>query len=128
MSKVESIKELVEWTTSNDSNVNFCVGKFSKDANKPFILKELINAPIDRESMSSRIYKNKHKDNKDYLNPISIGYSEDYIKIYTDKVLDDYDFRDARLPYSFVESGEEKVKNESKNFYVFQVNVKDGDF
>lgn len=128
MGKFETIRELVEWTTGNDSNSNFCVGTFSRNANKPYILKELINAPIDKETMKSRIYRKKCKDDKAFFKPTSTGYSEDYVKIYTDKNLDDYDFRDAKLPYTFVESGKEKLNNVDTNFYIFKVNTREEEF
>lgn len=122
--KVATIKELVEWTTSNDKTSNYCVGTFSKDANKQFILKELLNAPVDKETMTSRSYLNKHKTDKAIFNPSSIGYSEAFIQIFTNKKLDDYDFRDSKIPYK-LESIEETTKDgEGVNCYTFSIDTK----
>lgn len=120
MSKVAKIKELVEWTTGNDSSNNYCIGIFSDDADKPFILKEIKNAPVERETMKSRVYLNKHRDEKSFFSPTSLGYAEAFIKIYTNKILDDYDFRDAKINYAFASSGKEKVNGSEKNFYIFE--------
>lgn len=120
MSKVAKIKELVEWSTGNDSNNNYCIGIFSDDADKPFILKEIKNAPVEKETMKSRIYLNKHKDAKSFFSPTSPGYSEAFIKVYTNKSLDDYDFRDAKINYTFNSTGKEKINGSEKNYYLFE--------
>lgn len=120
MGKVFIKEEPVEWTVENDNEYNYCVGKFRDDVNRSFIIKETNNAPIDRSSMKSRIYLNTHKDSK--FNPLSKEYSEDFIKIITNKPLSDDDLKE--IQFNFIKED----NKENLYQYLFEVDTQEEEF
>lgn len=113
MGKAAVLPELVEWYTFSSNNENACVGCFSDDANRNTILNEIIDAPVDEESLSSRtaLYKAK-KDIE--TNPSAKGYSESKIIILTNKELDPVELND--LPYKLdIENTKNLQENIEKN-------------
>lgn len=120
MENVFIAEEPVEWTVENDNKYNYCVGKFREDVNRPFIIKETNNAPIDVSTLKSRIYLNNHSESK--FNPLSEGYFEDFIKIITSKPLSDEDLKE--IQFSFV-----KEENKDNLYqYFFKVDTRDEEF
>lgn len=107
MGKAPVMKENVIWTTGYDKDSNYCVGYFSEDVDRSFIIKETNNAPIDFETLESRTSLNKQRKSI-VNNPSNKGYSEQYVLIVTPKVLDNDDLNEIQLP--FVESYKD-IKN-----------------
>lgn len=112
--KAPITEEKVVWTTMNDGNANYCVGDFKDNVDHSFIVKEVNNAPVDFETLASRVALAKQK--KQFVtDPTDKGFSESYIMVKTNADLDDDDFKSIK----FTLSKNEKLK--AKNTYVFKV-------
>lgn len=82
MAKAPVIKEAVSWYAGTDGKTNYCVGYAEDYASRPTIYKEINNAPIDFETMKSRVALQKQKKEVD-TSPTNPGYSESGIVFFT---------------------------------------------
>lgn len=111
--KAPIIEEKVVWTTMNDGNANYCVGDFTDNADHSFIVKEVNNAPVDFETLASRVALARQK--KQFIaDPTDEGFSESYIMIKTNVDLDD-DIKSIKFKLS------RSDKSKAKTVYVFKV-------
>lgn len=92
------MKEKVVWTTGNDGKSNYCVGFFNEDVDRPFIIKEANSAPIDFETLKSRVSLNKQRKEL-VTDPTNPGYNEQFVLLVTSKDLDEEDIKEIKLPY-----------------------------
>lgn len=112
--KAPIIEEKVVWTTMNDGNANYCVGDFTDNADHSFIVKEVNNAPVDFETLASRVALARQK--KQFVaDPTDEGFSESYIMIKTNVGLDDDDIKSIKFKLS------RSDKSKAKIVYVFKV-------
>lgn len=112
---MSDIIEFVEWTTSTIEGRNACVGTFIDNANKPLVIRELINAPVERTTMGSRIALRKSGKSVE-TDSSKQGYSEEYVRIFTNKDLDADDFKD--VPFSYLGKAKD---SKGRQFYDFEV-------
>lgn len=96
--KAPVMEEKVVWTTGSDGKFNYCIGFFNDNADRPFIIKEANNAPIDYESLKSKVSLAKQRKEL-VTDPINSGYSEQYVLLLTTKELDEDDIKKIKLPY-----------------------------
>lgn len=124
MGKAPIIKENIVWTTGNDGQSNYCVGIFNKNVSKSFIIKEVNDAPIEVDSLTTRTVLFKQK--KDFEpNPINKGYSESYIQIFVSQNLDADDLNAIKFKLNTNAKGisTNSIKSDQKNMnsYIFKV-------
>lgn len=126
MGRVKPIPVDVEWSSKVTPTDNICLAEFADSANKPTILKEILNAPISTDSMDARVYRYKHKIQGKDNNSASVGYVENLLEIVTSKHFDASEFEEAGIPYNYI-GGNELYKDETpriRNHYYFDVSPK----
>lgn len=94
--KAPVMEEKVVWTAGSDGKSNYCVGVFNEDADRSFIIKEVKSAPVQHETLESRVSLAKQK-REIVSDPTNPGYSEKYVLVVVSKDLDDEDIKEIGL-------------------------------